>query len=348
MRCGSRIRHTESVELSRSGPDSSFIAALSTAYWDAQVLLTANRIGVFGALAEGPLKTEAICRVLNTQPRPTRLLLKACVALGLLRQTDAGYATSEQANTYLLPGKPGYLGDAIRYCDNLYQTWGRLEQALREDRPQMPSATYLGEDAKVTRDFVYGMHNRALGVGRVLVELVDLTGRAMMLDVGGGPGTYSALLAGRYPDLQCRVFDLPGVVAHATDIVASMGVADRVTTCAGDYTETPFPEPNDVVLISGVFHRETAEGCRRLIDKASKSLSPGGLLIICDVFTDADGVGPTFATLFGLNMLLTATDGGVHADADVVAWMEQAGLKTEPVVDFPGPMPHRVLMGNKP
>jgi len=318
--------------LNRIVPDSSSIMALSTAFWDAQVLLTANRIG---------------CKALNTQPRPTRLLLKACVALGLLRETDAGYATSEEADAYLVPGKPAYLGDAIRYSDNLYETWGRLEQALREDRPQMPSTTYLGENAGITRDFVYGMHNRALGVGRVLVDLVDLKGRAMLLDVGGGPGTYSALLAERYPDLHCRVFDLPGVVAHAADIIASMGVANRVETCAGDYTETAFPGNNDAVLISGVFHRETGAGCRQLIDKASKSLTPGGLLIICDVFTDADGAGPAFATLFGLNMLLTASDGGVHADADVAAWMEQAGFSTEPVVNFPGPMPHRMITGRK-
>ena len=333
--------------MNRIVPDSSSIMALSTAFWDSQVLLTANRIGVFDALAQGPIKTAAICEVLNTQPRPTRLLLKACVALGLLRETDAGYTNSEQADAYLVTGKPAYLGNAIRYSDNLYETWGRLEHALREDRPQMPSATYLGENAEVTRDFVYGMHNRALGVGRVLVELVDLTGCTMMLDVGGGPGTYSALLAGRYPDLHCRVFDLPGIVTHAADIIASMGVADRVETCAGDYTETAFPDQNDVVLISGVFHRETGEGCRQLIDKASESLAPGGQLIICDVFTDADGTGPAFATLFGLNMLLTAADGGVHADADVAAWMEQAGFRTKPVVDFPGPMPHRVIVGKK-
>ena len=84
-----------------------------------------------------------------------------------------------------------------------------------------------------------------------------------------------------------------------------------------------------------------------MIAKASKCLDPGGSLIICDVFTDADGAGPAFATMFGLNMLLTAADGGVHADADVASWMEQAGFGTEPVIDFPGPMPHRVLVGRK-
>ena len=333
--------------MNRTGPDSSSIMALSTAFWDAQVLLTANRIGVFDALRDGSKQLEVICKNLNTQPRPTRLLLKACVALGLLRETDSGFAASEEADAYLVPGKPGYLGNAIRYSDNLYDTWGRLEQALREDQPQMPATTYLGENAGITRDFVYGMHNRALGVGRVLVELVDLTGCNMMLDVGGGPGTYSALLAERYPELHSRVFDLPGIVAHAADIIASMGVADRVTTFAGDYTSTPFPGNNDVVLISGVFHRETENGCRQLIEKASDSLVVGGMLVICDVFTDAGSTGPKFATMFALNMLLTAADGGAHADADVAAWMGQTGFTTEPVVDFPGPMPHRVIVGRK-
>jgi SAM-dependent methyltransferase len=333
--------------LNRSTPDSRSIVALSTGFWPSQVLLTSNRIGLFEALAAGPLGVEAICAALNTCPRPTRLLLKACVALGLVRESESGFANSAEADAFLVPGRPGFLGDAIRYSDNLYETWGQLEQAIRHDAPQMASSTYLGENAGITRDFVYGMHSRAYGIGRALAEMVDLSGRTMLLDVGGGPGTYSALLAQRYPQLRCRVFDLPGIVTHAADIVKSMGVADRVATCAGDYTRTPFPDGNDVVLISGVFHRETSDRCRQLIDQASEALVPGGLLIVCDVFTDADGAGPAFATLFGLNMLLTAPDGGVHADADVMMWMEQAGFTTTPAVDFPGPMPHRVIEGRK-
>ena len=67
-----------------------------------------------------------------------------------------------------------------------------------------------------------------------------------------------------------------------------------------------------------------------------------------DVFADAGGTSPAFATLFGLNMLLTARDGGVHADADVAAWMEQAGCARTERRPFPPPMPHRLVIGYKP
>jgi predicted O-methyltransferase YrrM len=318
---------------------------LITAYWESQTLFTASRIGLFEALAPGPLSLEAVAAALNTQPRPTRLLLKACIGLGLVTEDAQGFRNSPLGQVFLTPGTEAYLGNAIRYSDNLYETWGRLEQALREDRPPLAQETYLGADPEKTRQFVYGMHNRALGIGRALVTLVDLSGRRRLLDIGGGPGTYSALLTAQFPGLQAQVLDLPEVVAIAREIVAGMGAAERVSWLPGDYLKTAFPGGNDVVLISGVLHRETEATCRELIERAKASLEPGGLLILSDVFTDAGGGTPAFAALFGLNMLLTAPHGGVHADADVAAWLTAAGCQDITIRPFPPPLPHRVVRG---
>lgn len=328
--------------------DPSQIMALSTAFWDSQVLLTANRIGLFACLAHGPLDLAAVCAELGTQARPTQLLLKACEALGLVaEQQPKGFVNSPSAAAFLVPDSPGYLGNAIRYSDNLYATWGQLEQGLRTGEAPLASASYLGADAAVTRDFVYGMHDRALGIGRMLVELVDIGARHQLLDVGGGPGTYAALFAQRNPALQAVVLDLPGVVAHTREIVGSMGVAGRVTTLAGSYHETAFPPDNDVVLVSGVLHRESPANAAELIGKATASLVDGGLLLVSDVFTDEGGGGPLFATMFGLNMFLTAPEGGVHADAEVAQWMRAAGLHDVSTRHFPAPMPHRLVVGRR-
>ena len=67
-----------------------------------------------------------------------------------------------------------------------------------------------------------------------------------------------------------------------------------------------------------------------------------------DVFADAGGTAPTFAALFGVNMMLTAPEGGVHADADVEQWLTETGFGQTRSLTFPPPMPHRAVTGVRP
>jgi len=330
------------------GPDPSSIVRLSTAYWDSQTLLTANRLGVFDFLADGARTAEEVAAGLQLDPRSTGLFLRACVGLGLLADEAGRFANAPVAATFLVKRSPAFMGNAIRYSDQLYATWGRLEDALRSGRPALAAEAYLGDNPDRTRTFVQAMHERAVGVARALVGILDLQGRRSMLDVGGGPGTYSVLLTERFPGLTAEVLELPGVAAVARELVAAAGAGDRVTLRDGDYHSSDFGSGKDVVLMSGMFHRETEQACRRLIGRAADCLEPGGLLVVSDVFTDRGGSQPTFAAMFGLNMMLTAPDGGVHSDADVQAWMKDSGFRELRVVPLPPPMPHRVVLGVKP
>lgn len=329
-------------------PDPTALVRLSTAYWDSQTLLTANRLRVFDVVAGGPRSADEIAAALGLDPRAAGIFLRACVGLGLLQDHEGRFGNSPSAATFLVSSSPAYLGGAMRYSDQLYGTWGQLEQALRSGRPAMAAETYLGDDPEKTRTFVQSMHGRALGIARALVEILDLGGRRNLLDVGGGPGTYSILLTGKFTGLHAEVLELPGVAAVAREIVAAAGASDRVTLRDGDYHDADFGSGRDAVLMSGMFHRETPHTCRDLIERAWWCLAPGGLLAVSDVFTDEGGTQPAFAAMFGLNMMLTAPDGGVHADADVGRWMADCGFVELRTTPLPPPMPHRVVTGIKP
>lgn len=331
-----------------AGPDPTAIIRLSTAYWDSQTLLTANRIRLFDALADGPRTPAEVAAALQLDARATALMLRACAGLGLLQEADGGrFANTPAAATFLVSRSPAFMGNVLRYSDQLYATWGGLEQSLRTGRPALPAESYLGDDPARTRAFVLAMHERALGIARALVGILDLSGRRAMLDVGGGPGTYSVLLTERYPGLRAEVLELPGVAAVARELVAAAGASERVALRDGDYHHADFGAGKDVVLMSGMFHRESEAACRGLIQRAAACLEPGGLLVVSDVFTDEGGAQPSFAAMFGLNMMLTAPDGGVHADADVMRWMADAGFSGLRTVPLPPPMPHRVVLGVK-
>jgi hypothetical protein len=328
--------------------DPSAIVRLSTAYWDSQTLLTANRLRVFDVLADGPRSAEQVAAALALDARATALFLRACVGLGLLRESGGRFENSAAAAAFLVSRSPVYMGNAIRYSDQLYATWEKLGESLRSGQPALAADTYLGDDPARTRAFVQAMHGRAIGIARGLVAVLDLTGRRAMLDVGGGPGTYSVMLTQRYEGLHAEVLELPGVGAVARELIAAAGASERVSVRDGSYHEAPFGSGKDVVLMSGMFHRESAEACRGLIGRAARCLVPGGLLAVSDVFTDEGGATPPFAALFGLNMMLTAPNGGVHSDAHVKQWMAEAGFGDLRVVPLPPPMPHRVVLGVKP
>jgi predicted O-methyltransferase YrrM len=330
-------------------PDPSRIVALATGYWASAAFLTACRLRVFTLLGLAPLPAEEVAAKCGAHPRPMARLLNACVGLGLLHRQDDRYANSADADAFLVEGKPAYLGSAMRYSEDLYPVWGRLEDTVRTNRPALVPETILGADPDKTRNFVLAMDNRARGVAAALAATLDLSGRHRLLDVGGGPGTYSTMLVRRTPGLHARVLDLPAVAAIARDIVAASGVGDRVSVVAGDYRTTPFADGNDVVLFSGMMHRETDASCRALLARAFESLVPGGLVVVSDVFFDDDTMtSPPFATLFALTMMLTSEDGAAHPRSAMAEWLRGAGFTDVTSRPLPPPMPHTVLLATRP
>ena len=246
-------------------------------------------------------------------------------------------------------GRPAYLGGALTYARDLYPAWGGLTNLVKSGRPPMPPETILGEDKAKTRAFVMAMHERAKGIGSILSQIVDLTGRKRLIDVGGGPGTYSVMLCQRTPGLTATVLDRPGVLAVTRELVDASGFADRVTLLPGDYLQTPFGSGFDVALLSGMMHRETEDGVMLLLRKAFAALEPGGQVIVSDVFFDDDHKNsPPFTTSFALNMMVTSDHGSAHAKTEMQRWLAAAGFGAIEVRDMPKPNPHSLVLGTKP
>jgi ubiquinone/menaquinone biosynthesis C-methylase UbiE len=333
-------------------PDPSSIMALATGYWNSATLLTANELNVFGALAASPLSAKEVAEQLQTGSRATAMLLDACVGLGLLEKNEQEaepiYANTPAAAAFLVPGHPGYLGGAIRWGADQYMAWSKLAQSVRDDAPAVPPADHLGDDPEQTRTFVLGMHNRALGVARGVVNFLDFSGANRLLDVGGGPGAYATLLAAKYPQLHAIVLDLPGIVAVAQELIAQSEVSARVQTLAGDATTGDYGEhAYDGVLFSGVLHQMSPSTIRSMFTGAARALKPGGRIIVCDVMLEANKTQPTFAALFSLQMLLTSAEGAVFSSAECVSWLSETGFGEVAIQPLPPPLPYVVVSAIK-
>lgn len=329
--------------------DPSPIFKLSTAYWDSKVILTANRLDIFTILDKGPLSCEELAQQCKSHPRSLGMLLNACVGLELLKKESNGsYSNVPMTQTYLVQGKQGYLGDALKYSDDLFPVWDKLHDSIQQNKPAMSPEIQLGDDPEKTRHFVMGMHNKALGIGRSFAEEQNLTGRRKLLDVGGGPGTHSILLTEKTPGLTSNVMDLPGVLKITKEIICSYGLDNRVKTVEGDYTKDGFPNGNDVVLLAGMLHRETPEMFKTLLKKSYDALLPGGMIILNDLFFENDNMdSPPFVNMFALTMLLTSAHGTIHSKTSTEKWLSEAGFIQIISKPLPPPMPHLVITAIK-
>ena len=331
------------------GVDPSLIMQLALAYRASAVLFAAAELDVFGALADGPRTSAEVARARECQEAPMRLLLESCAAVGLVTNADGRYSNTPVVDTFLVRGRPAYSANGLKYAEDLYPAWGRLAELVRTGRPPMTPQTILGDDKAKTRAFVYAMHERAHGIGSVLPYLPDLTGRRKLIDIGGGPGTYSVALVKRTPGLSATVLDVPGVLEVTRELVDASGFADRVTLLPGDYLKSSFGTGYDAAFLSGMMHRETPDSCRLLLQKTFAALDPGGLAIVSDVFFDDDSKRtPPFTVSFALNMMLTSHEGSAHANTEMAAWMTSIGFRDVAIQKLPPPNPHSIVMGTKP
>jgi ubiquinone/menaquinone biosynthesis C-methylase UbiE len=330
-------------------PNPALIMKLALAYRSSMALFAAADLDLFTPLAAGPMSAADVARRCGTQPEPTRMLLDACAAEGLLTRSGNLFANTASADAYLVKGRPAYIAHGLKFAEDLYPAWGRLADTVRTGRPALAHDTMLGEDKEKTRAFVYAMHERARGISAVLPHNVDFSGRRRLLDVGGGPGTYSIVVVSQTPGLTSTVLDLPGVLEVTREIVAENGFSDRIELKSGDYHSAPFGSDYDAALLSGIMHREKPDTCRMLLQKAFDAMVPGGMAVVSDVFFDDDEkTSPPFATYFALNMMLMAEHGSAHAKTEMAAWMRDAGFSAVEVRNLPPPNPHSLVIGIKP
>lgn len=326
------------------------IIDLASAYYGSAVLFAALNEDLFTVVKSlGASATAAqIAERIGADERGVRLLLNACVAIGLMAKAGDVYANLEPAMLTLVSGAPHDLTRAIRYNRDVYPAWGRADVFVRTGKPVEAPDIHLGEDKARTRRFVMSMHGRALGIGREVIPMLDLKACTCVLDLAGGPGTYAVLMAQAHPHLSCVTVDLPGVSAVASELVNGSDVAARVTCRAGDYhTDTYEPETYDAVTIFGALHQESPADIRTILSRAYAALKPGGMIYILDMMTDATHTSPAFSALFALNMALTTENGWVFSDEELKGWLQEAGFVSAETRQVPPPMPHWLVTARK-
>ncbi|TKB08414.1 methyltransferase [Desulforhopalus sp. IMCC35007] len=300
------------------------LLSISSGYWRGCTLQAAVRLRIFSLIGQEKAAATEIAEKASTDSRATGLLLDALTAMGLLEKEQEHYANTPFTSTYLLEDSKQYMGHIILHHHHLLDGWAQLDKAVCTGK-KVERRSY-GASAE-RESFLLGMFNLAAGIAPQIAENIDLNGRRRLLDLGGGPGTYSIQFCLKNPDLRAVIFDRPTTEPIAQKVVASFQLEDRISFEPGDFTISPFPAPLfDVAWLSHILHSNSYKQCEQCIQKTVDSLEPGGLILIHDFILTAEKDGPEFPALFALNMLVGTERGRSYSVQEITRMMEKAGI----------------------
>ncbi|TWU26038.1 LLM class flavin-dependent oxidoreductase [Bythopirellula polymerisocia] len=326
----------QSLSLTPSTPERTAAASarriteLATSYTRSCVLFAANKLDIFTLIGGSGRSSGEVARQLAANPRSIERLLDSCTSLGLLSKQAEGYHLTADSRKHLDRSSPNSIADWVaHWADMMVKgNWQELAELVRAGKPLDLDWSKFGFDNRrpSIQNWIDGMHQMALaGHADIVSKVEPLNGAAKLLDVGGGPGTYSIVMCRHYPELQATVLDSTEVSDVGCEIVRREGLDGRVRFRIGDFCTENLQENYDVILLSNVLHMVDEPGAMAMLKNAHRHLTEQGILLVQEWMVSDDGTASTLSTLFNLHMLINP-NGDLYRWGQLRQMIEHAGF----------------------
>jgi SAM-dependent methyltransferase len=296
-----------------------FIAAVS--YFD-----------FFNWLDRSPAGIDEVCASLGIKQRPAEVMLTLFKAYGFIRERKGLFYLSDISRQYLLYGSPFNLSSYVSSLQNRPICLD-MRQVMLTGRPANWAAAKNGkewaasmEDSEFAASFTAGMNSRGAYLAHGLLKAVGFEGYNRLLDIGGGSGIYSIIIAQNNPHLSAAVFEKPPVDKVAQYSINKYNLGGRIKVIDGDMFTDGLPGGYDLHLVSHVFHDWDVPRVHALIKNSYASLKPGGKIIVHDAHINRRKTGPLSVAEYSV-LLMFLSEGKCYSIKEMEEMLKEAGFK---------------------
>jgi SAM-dependent methyltransferase len=214
----------------------------------------------------------------------------------------------------------------LRHQANCMRSWAQLAAVTRSGLPER-TPSILGAEVDLG-SFIEAMEVASRAAAPQVVSSLGPLQFEHLLDVGGGPGTWTAAFLRAVPEARATLYDLPDVIPMARRHMEEAGLADRVRFVGGDLsTREPLPDGADLAWVSAIVHMNSRAQNRELFRKVHAALVQGGRILIRDIVMDETHTQPPGGALFAINMLVRTEGGGTFSFDEMAADLDVAGFR---------------------
>ena len=322
------------------------IGAMIQGYKVSHILLTGIEKGVFTKLSESKSAKELVGEI-GTDPHATEKFLNVLVTLGLLAKSDEEYASTVDAETFLVEGKSHYIGNLVRiiigsnlplsYLDEVLKNGGSLQERSEE---------FAFDEVQILGHAEAALCLELPIIFDTLKDVPEFANAKRILDLGGAHGAYSMAFAQKNPLSEVTLFDLPHVIEFAKHFVANYGMKDRIKFVAGDFNTDDIGNRYDLVFVSHVFYQK--KGIESVLGKIYDSLNENGVVILNHWIVNETRTGPRVSVLFDLYTSIMSRGYHCYTVNGYTSLLEEAGFSKVRIFDIQTPpSPSMLIVGKK-
>ena len=314
---------------------------------NSQILDAALEYDFFTLIHKGSQTADEVAREAGTHPRATRIVLDGLIALALIEKKDGRYSLLPVSETFLVKGKPSYMGNFRHVALALWDGMAHLKQSLKTGQPLSRMDT--GGELQVWEKLVIGIIPIAEPVAKALCDVlrIGVTRKGLrVLDIAGGSSIFGLTILARDPSAQVTQLDWPNVNAVAKKLNRERGLEGKIRFIDGEHhSATLDTNYYDLILASNFCRFESPKGNQELFQKAYDALKPGGSLIVNDFLPNEERTGPTFALRFSVYTLTHTPEGECWTLSQYSDWLKAAGFNSiETHSDIPKTLPGTTLI----
>jgi hypothetical protein len=282
-----------------------------TAKWVSVSISVVAELGIADLLAKGDKTADELADAVSAHGPSLYRVLRALASVGVFAETEGRRFTLTPLAECLRSNVPNSVRQFARFIaipaasrswDHLMHSVKTGETGLRKAFDVKNAFDYLRTHPEEAAIFDGAMTDNSRRSAPAIAQAYDFGKFQQLADIAGGHGLLLATILQRFPSLEGVLFDLPEVIAGATNTLATYGLDDRCKMIGGDFFQA-VPAGADAYMLKHIIHDWDDERALAILRNIRKAMQPSGRLLIVEVVI-APGNEPSFGKLLDLEMLV--------------------------------------------
>ena len=290
---------------------------------EANILIAALELRIFTHLGKKAWTYQSLAKKARLHSEGAEALLNALVSLGAIKKKGNTFTNTSEGFKHFSETSPHYKRGTVFLRKENRDEWSKLMNLIKKGR----NLNEFGNDDPAFREpFTYAMHERSSKFSKPLANYITRKPVGRLIDLGGGPGSYSSEILKIDKSAQAVLIDRQASIKVAKTILKNSAVKKRFDFISGDLFRVSFGSKSDTVLYSNILHIYNETENSKLFKKIHNTLKPGGRFILVDLFLKNNRTEPFSAALFSLTMLLFTATGRTYTFQETENLLKKNGF----------------------